>query len=165
MLVLPALIVIVGVAIATATTVLRSSENGWQDRADRAYFTSDYRVAAFEGQIWVTGRWSGADSDVVEIYDPGSNRWFTGPPLPEGLNDAALISTGGDLYLLGGRTEDLSASLADVYRLDRESGQTPAWRPAAPLPAPRVFGAAAWDGTRIIYAGGVDLSDERMRCW
>ena len=57
------------------------------------------------------------------------------------------------LVLVGGYVGDaLSVATAAVRRLD--DGAT-AWTDDAPLPDARAAGAAAFDGTRIVYAGGV----------
>jgi hypothetical protein len=66
------------------------------------------------------------------------------------LSHAALVSTGKSLYVLGGLAA--SGSVATVYRLDSPTAQ---WVTDVPLPAARGAGAASWDGSRIIFAGGV----------
>jgi N-acetylneuraminic acid mutarotase len=66
------------------------------------------------------------------------------------------VSTGDKLYLLGGLTTEgnKSVPLATVYSLDTKTGGN--WIEEAKLPAPRYGGAAAWDGKRLIFAGGTD---------
>ncbi len=69
------------------------------------------------------------------------------------MHHAALVSDGDRLLLIGGylgsefnRPTDLVLVLAD------DEG---AWTEGPPLPAARAAGAAAWDGERVVYAGGV----------
>ena len=111
-------------------------------------------VAEYDGRLWVVGgvsaRAGRAKLNGVHVYDPGTRTWHDGPRLPEPLSHAALVCTGERLYLLGGLAK--SGSQASVYRLDSPTGQ---WVRDVPLPAARGAGAAAWDGSRIIFAGGV----------
>jgi TIR domain/Kelch motif len=111
-------------------------------------------VAEYDGRLWVVGgvsaRAGRAKLDAVHVYDPGTRTWHDGPRLPEPLSHAALVSTGESLYLLGGLAK--SGSVASVYRLDSPTSK---WVKDVPLPAARGAGAASWDGSRIIFAGGV----------
>lgn len=109
-------------------------------------------VAAHDGRIWVAGglRQDGGASDEVLVFDPASQAWTTGPRLPEGIHHAALVSTGDGLVLVGGYAAN--APTAAVRRLDDDGA---AWADDVPLPEPRAAGAAAFDGSRIVYAGGV----------
>ena len=64
-----------------------------------------------------------------------------------------MVSTPRGLLLVGGYVGDaLSVATGAVRRLD--DGAT-AWTDDAPLPDERAAGAAAFDGTRVVYAGGV----------
>ena len=114
---------------------------------------TEVAVAAHNGRIWVAGglRSDGSASDEVFFYDPAGSRWTGGPHLPEAVHHAALVSDGAGLVLLGGYAAD--GPTAGVHRLDDEAG---AWTEGVPLPAPRAAGAAAFDGGRIVFAGGVE---------
>jgi hypothetical protein len=64
-----------------------------------------------------------------------------------------MVSTPDGLELVGGYVGNtLTVATAAVRRLD--DGAT-AWTDDTPLPDARAAGAAAFDGTRIVYAGGV----------
>jgi hypothetical protein len=111
-------------------------------------------VAAHHGKIWVAGglRLDGA-SDRVLVLDPLTVTWTEGPRLPEAVHHAALVSTENALVLIGGYLGDsLGTATAAVRRLD---DGTNAWTDEPPLPDTRAAGAAAFDGARIVYAGGV----------
>ena len=87
------------------------------------------------------------------VFDPAAGTWTSGPKLPEAVHHASMVSTPDGLVLVGGYVGDaLSVATAAVRRLD--DGAT-AWTDDAPLPDARAAGAAAFDGTRIVYAGGV----------
>lgn len=97
---------------------------------------------------------TGTASDQVFVFDPSAGTWQDGPQLPQPIHHSALVSDGNSLWLIGGYGgNDFGAPTAAVRRL--EDGAT-AWVEHVPLPEPRAAGAAAWDGTAIIYGGGVE---------
>jgi hypothetical protein len=85
----------------------------------------------------------------VWVYRPGGTRWSPGPTLPIGLDDPAVVSDGPHLYVLGGWTGQQTSD--KTFVLNSPNGS---WHPYVPLPQPRSAGAAAWDGTRIVFGGG-----------
>lgn len=111
-------------------------------------------VTSFQSRLWVAGGVSAEEGrpllDAVHIFDPSSGSWSEGPKLPRPVAFAPLVLANGHLYLLGGQSS--SGAIANVLRLDSASGT---WLEDVPLPEPRETGAAAWDGSRIVYAGGV----------
>ena len=112
-------------------------------------------VAERGGRIWVAGglRTDGTASDEVFVFDPAAGTWTNGPKLPQAVHHASMVSTSRGLVLIGGYVGDaLSVATGAVRRLD--DGAT-AWTDDAPLPDERAAGAAAFDGTRVVYAGGV----------
>jgi non-specific serine/threonine protein kinase len=113
---------------------------------------TEVAVAARDGRIWVAGglRGDGSASDEVLVFDPANGAWTAGPRLPGGVHHAALISTPDGLLLVGGYAGD--APTAAVRVLEDEAAT---WVDAGVLPDPRAAGAAAFDGSRVVYAGGV----------
>lgn len=145
---------------------------GWQPLHDLPQPVNAAGVTAYQGQIWVVGGSRGANHDPVTdvyAYDPGSGKWLTEadgiPQLTDPRSHAALVATRNPdrLYLIGGFGLDESKSDDDqarhpvektVFRLDPDSK---AWKEDGdPLLAPRESGAAAFDGARIVFAGGND---------
>ncbi|MFE2753900.1 caspase family protein [Actinosynnema sp. NPDC059335] len=126
----------------------------WTRVADLPAPVEAAAVTAHLGGIWVAGGISPDEDrhklDAVQVYDPRSGTWSSGPRLPVPLSHAALVSDGSRLFLLGGWAQ--VGAVAEVWRLDRPDGQ---WTPDRPLPGPRTAGAAAWDGARVVFAGGV----------
>jgi hypothetical protein len=125
-------------------------------------------VANHKGELWVVGGARPGDlpRDEVRIFNPQTGAWRDGPRLPEAVQHAALVSAGEQLFLLGGLTradpDDLESplsSLRTVYRLDSPNGT---WMVDAPLPEPRLAGAAAWDGHRLVFAGGAEQMRPRQ---
>jgi N-acetylneuraminic acid mutarotase len=131
-------------------------EAGWVRAADAPVELTEVAAAAHRGRIWVAGGLDdgGRAVDRLLVYDPAGDAWADGPPLPEPVHHAALVSDGDALFLTGGYAADgFDRPTAAVWRLDEDAG---VWSPVEPLPEPRGAGAAAWNGRGgIIFGGGV----------
>jgi N-acetylneuraminic acid mutarotase len=88
---------------------------------------------------------------VVEVYDPSSNTWRTGPALtmPHGGFAAAVLD--GVAYAVGGEQPDRALDTAEA--LDLPDGT---WRTIAPVPTPRHGHAMAAAAGRVWVIGGAD---------
>ena len=131
----------------------------WEPRADAPFARLEMAVAAHEGVIWLAGGLDafGAALTDVDIYDPATDTWSDGPELPVSLHHTALVSTGDDLLVVGGYLGSSNTPTDGVLRLTA-SGD--AWETGPPLPGTRGAGAAAWDGARVVYGGGVSTTVE-----
>ncbi|WP_327004767.1 Hsp70 family protein [Dactylosporangium sp. NBC_01737] len=98
--------------------------------------------------------------NTVWVFDTRSGKWEPGPPLQSATTQMAVVVTPEkELYILGGYTK--SGATANTYRLDGDT-----WREMTELPEPRLAGAAVWDGTTIIFAGGVGADgDAKDTIW
>jgi hypothetical protein len=126
----------------------------WEVLGDAPFERIEVAAAAHGGVIWLAGGLNadGSASDETSRYDPATATWTPGPQLPDALHHAAMVSTGDELLLIGGyRGSSFSVPVDQVLRLAPGAE----WIADAPLPEPRAAGAAAWDGARIVYAGGV----------
>ena len=57
--------------------------------------------------MWAVGGSSGLGLlNSVEVYSPELDQWEPGPPLPRPLWDAQALSWDGNLWLLGGHTDN-----------------------------------------------------------
>ena len=117
---------------------------------------TEVAAAAHHGRIFVVGGLDGQGrpSDRVLVYDPVSDSWSEGPPTPEPVHHAALVSDGDALFLIGGYLDIGFGRPTDaVWRLEDDAGP---WTADRPLPEPRGAGAAAWNGRgQVVYGGGV----------
>jgi hypothetical protein len=93
---------------------------------------------------------------AVQTFDPVRTTWKRGPDLPLALHDVGAVSDGHDLYAIGGETVD-GRVVDTVYRLKHDySG----WlQDERHLPQPRAAGGVVWEGSRIVYAGGIDAQE------
>ena len=125
----------------------------WRRVADLPVELEAAAVTAHRDEVWAAGGLLEDENRTklrsVFVYDPAVDEWRNGPALPVALSHAALVSTPTGLFLLGGWVQEGGSQR--VLRLD-EARQ--AWVDDVPLPGPRVAGAAAYDGSRLIFAGG-----------
>jgi hypothetical protein len=144
-------------ASADATTPVSPGPGGWRTLEDAPFARLEMAVAAHEGRIWLAGGLSplGAALTDVDVFDPSTGTWSDGPSLPAALHHAALVSDGSRLVLVGGYLGSAFDRPTDRVFILEIPGPDATWTEGPPLPAPRAAGAAAWDGERIVYAGGV----------
>lgn len=131
------------------------SSEAWSALADAPQPLTEVAAAPLGGNVLTAGGFDGEGRavDTVLAYDPTFDRWAAGPSLPEAVHHTALVSTGSGVLQIGGyRGSGFGEPTAAVHRLDPATGS---WHEHAPLPEPRAAGAAAWDGGRVVYAGGV----------
>jgi N-acetylneuraminic acid mutarotase len=112
-------------------------------------------VAAPDGRIYAIGGVTAASPNglnVVESFDPSTNKWDPAPPLQTArYSVAAAVGGDGRIYAIGGFDGTKRLTVVEAYA----PGST-AWVPGPPLETARsAFGAASVGGT--IYAvGGYD---------
>jgi hypothetical protein len=111
---------------------------------------------ASHGLLWMVGGRRDASWAVlnhVGTYHPGSDLWNDARPM---LNQARVYLTSASnrqyVFALGGRNSAGSELYASNERLDAPDGS--AWAYMAPLPEPRVFGAAVIYGRYLYHLGG-----------
>ena len=147
----------IGVFREQAGRTAAPGEAGWVTRRAAPVALTEVAAVAHHGRIWVAGGLDdrGRAVDSLLVYDPAGDAWADGPPLPEPVHHAALVSDGEALFLIGGYEGDgFDRPTAGVWRFDDEDAG--AWAPAEPLPEPRGAGAAAWNGRGgIMFGGGV----------
>jgi len=138
----------------------------WQPATDLGVALESPGVAVLGGALWVIGGLSPDKGrpalDTVRVYDPARRTWRDGPTLPIPLDHAAVASDGSRIYVVGGQTgtEGGKRVSAETYQLDSPDDSTWARVTSARLPQPRAAGALAWDGRRLVFAGGFTLPDK-----
>lgn len=127
----------------------------WERVADAPVALTEVAATAHDGGVWVAGgfRSDGSAGDSVLVYDPASDEWSDGPRLRSGVHHAALVSTGDRLVLLGGYLGGGFNNPTDEVWALEDGAAT--WQQLTPLPEARGAGAAAWDGERIVFGGGM----------
>ena len=132
-----------------------AAELAWTELAPAPLARLEMATAAHDGRIWMAGGLSplGEAVSEVEIYDPATGEWSSGPTLPTGIHHSTLVSDGDRLLLIGGYL-GVSFNQPTEIVLTLADGAA-SWEPGPSLPEGRGAGAGAWDGARVIYAGGV----------
>lgn len=113
--------------------------------------------ASWQGLVVAAGGITadGTVSDRVDLYDPASNSWRPGPPLPQPLHHAGLAGLGDRLYVAGGYTgRDGGRWTPHPGVLSLGPGET-AWRQEPNLREARGALALAAAGDRLVAIGGV----------
>jgi hypothetical protein len=132
------------------------SSDGWTTRAAAPISRTEVAAGTLGGRIWVVGGMaeSGAPQGEAAVYDPVADRWSAGPSLPEPVHHAAAAGDGTRLWVAGGYvgTGGSQRPTAAVWMIDSVNGR---WTAGPALPSPRGAGALAWDGRRLLFAGGV----------
>jgi hypothetical protein len=86
------------------------------------------------------------------------NGWQPGPKLPVRLDSMAVASDGRRLFVVGGQTTDSNGGnqkySRNVWVLDGPDDDS--WAVLNRLPEERSGGAVAWDGRRLVFAGGLN---------
>jgi N-acetylneuraminic acid mutarotase len=102
--------------------------------------------------VWALGgraSFFGTQYPNVEIYDPATDSWRVGAPLPVGRGGIAAVAIGDRVYVFGGEAPLRIFSANEMYE---PAGDR--WIAKAPLPTPRHgIGAVVVNG-RIYVPGG-----------
>jgi N-acetylneuraminic acid mutarotase len=110
-------------------------------------------AVGFEGRVWALGgreSFLGTQYANVEIYDPTTDSWRTGTPLPRGRGGLAAAALGDKIFVFGGEAPLRIWNATEMY--DRAID---AWVAKAPMPTARHgLGAAVVDGRIYVVGGG-----------
>lgn len=119
----------------------------------------------WNGRVVVVGGWpeSGDPSPQVDFYDPGTDTWSPGPPLPVGVHHTAVAVLGDRVYVVGGFTNRPEEGwIAHDGVVSLGPGED-AWREEPSLPEPRGALAVASTGTHLVAVGGVGGTGDLRR--
>jgi len=76
------------------------------------------------GRIYAIGGYSAGYLATVEVYDPQTNRWSSGPTLPMAVAQPEVTSVGGRIYAIGGWNGSAVSQVA-VFGPQNKSGHNP----------------------------------------
>lgn len=134
-----------------------SSEAGhWEAAARLDAPRAGLAVAVHDGRIFAAGG-SGltVPRSEFESYDPAYDRWFPETPLPRGLEQFGLASTGERLYAAGGYAADETGAVAPGAEMWSFSVEGNIWQSEAAMPAPRADFVLLGIGGRLYAIGGL----------
>lgn len=118
-------------------------------------------VGAIDGKLYVAGgRFGGGFNSertaALEVYDPATNTWSSGAPMPGPRGGVASVVANGCLFVIGGE-----GNYADPRGLSAENEaydpRTDSWISLAPMPTPThgLIGGAFLDGVIYLPGGSV----------
>jgi N-acetylneuraminic acid mutarotase len=110
-------------------------------------------IGVVDGKIHVAGGRFGASTektDMHDIYDPKTNTWTSGPPLPTPRSGLAGTVYKGLFLVLGGELPP-GHTFPENEAYDVKSNS---WRTLAPMPEGRHATAAVTDGANVYLAAG-----------
>ena len=114
------------------------------------------RVAAayvpVDGRIYVIGGLSnGTATSRVDIFDPATGKWQSGPSLPVPRSGHVAGVLDGKIHITGGEQRVPPRTYGDHYVLDLGTGR---WERASPMPTPRHGAVAAAAEGKFVVVGG-----------
>jgi N-acetylneuraminic acid mutarotase len=127
--------------------------NEWRTLSPEPTPRASPGVAAYDGKIYVLGGIGARNTPVLEIYDPASDSWSTGPAMAVARDHFVLEEVGGKLIAAGGRIGNAARNLDTVEILDPVVG---AWSFGNPLPEARSGIAGAVVDGKVYVFGGED---------
>jgi N-acetylneuraminic acid mutarotase len=132
----------------------------WSARAARPTYRAHFASAVVNGLLYVMGGYGRVDNGPgifdgelkshVEIYDPATDRWSTGAPLPTALAHGQACVFSNQLYVFGGG----SISGAWERSILTYNTTSSSWSAKSPMPNIRVgFACAVVDGAAYLVGG------------
>lgn len=141
------------VAFVAGTAI--AQELKWREMAELPRPVAGYMSGIVHGKYVIAGGsyWENKQkkwSNLVQAFDPSSNKWTNLAELPAARSDAASVTLGDDFYCFGGGSG--TDVLADAIVL--HNGK---WSRVenADLPQPRLYAVAVSSGGWIYLLGGI----------
>ena len=116
--------------------------------AVRPYVGDHHSAEVIKNKLYVFG---GLDSGQgqVQIYNPVTNSWSLGTPMPWAAGSVSTALIGGKVYAAGGIVNGITVNTAGVYDPVNNT-----WTLIAPEPVGRNHAAGGTDGSKFYIFGG-----------
>jgi len=101
------------------------------------------------GKLYLIGGLGGGANGKVQIYDPATNSWSLGAPMPWAGGSVSTALIQGRIYAAGGIVGTSTVKTAGAYDPVANT-----WTMLAPMPVGRNHTAAGTDGRRFFIFGG-----------
>jgi N-acetylneuraminic acid mutarotase len=113
-------------------------------------FPGDHHAAeVVDGKLYLFGGLGGGSEGRVQIYDPATNNWTEGAPMPFAAGSSSSAVIGNQVYVVGGIVGSSTTTQAARY-----APATDTWQAIAPMPQGRNHAAAESDGAKLYVFGG-----------
>lgn len=141
----------------------------WKERADLPAPRAGYVAGVWDSKLVIAGgtHWEGDRkiwTDRTDLFDPATNIWSPGSPLPAPRSDCACATIGGMIYAFGGVVAD--AVSKDVVAFDGRS-----WKSFGEIPVALMYAGTAVVGDTVYLLGGLTTFGELtsastgLYCW
>ncbi len=138
---------------------LSNPNASWVDTgADRLFLgdatDAEHATEILNGKMYLIGGLGQDTWQKMQIYDPATNHWTTGPDLPfkTGSTNSAVIN--GEIYIAGGAVK--YPSYGPVAKVAKYNPTTNQWTSLPDMPYPRHSAAFGTDGQKLYVFGGRD---------
>ena len=144
--------------IATAVEVYDTENNSWKKAKPLPVAKWNHMITAFGGKIYLIGGITGVGNNrkcigALDIYDPTTDSWTAGRPLPEPKQGSSVAEVNGKIYIMGGRTGagDSGQATSSVAVYDPLKN---AWSSAKSMQAARTGAPSVVVDDKIYVVGG-----------
>jgi N-acetylneuraminic acid mutarotase len=136
---------------STATLAYDTAAHTWTSSglAARPFPGNHHAAQVVNGKLYLFGGLGGGSEGKVQIYDPATNTWTQGAPMPFAAGSSSSAVIGGQVYVAGGIVGSSTTTQAARY-----DPATDTWHAIASMPHGRNHAAAASDGSRMFVFGG-----------
>jgi N-acetylneuraminic acid mutarotase len=126
--------------------------NTWETIASMSSERGGIAAATFLNKLYAIGGRNSSNNYLssVEIFDPSTDAWISGPSLPNPVAYASAIIGNGILYLVGG-VNSSGNDLDQILKLDSDSG---VWTALNQMPTAKHNFSSVWYKDRIWVIGG-----------
>ncbi|WP_455245553.1 Kelch repeat-containing protein [Petrachloros mirabilis] len=151
----PSLSNILNLAISPKVEVYDPATDRWTATAPLPVRLHHAGIGVVAGKLYVIGGYTQAGLSTwspvgtVYAYDPATDRWKEGAPMPTARGALSVTEHDGKLYAIGGYDRKANPSAVEVY--DPSSNT---WTARAPLPTPRDHLATATASGKLYAIGG-----------
>lgn len=136
---------------STATLAYDTATETWTGSglATRPFPGNHHAAEVVDGKLYLFGGLGGGSEGKVQIYDPGTDEWTEGAPMPFAAGSSSTAVIGNRVYVAGGVVGSSTTTQAARY-----TPATDTWEPIASMPQGRNHAAAESDGSRMFVFGG-----------
>jgi len=142
---------------ADKVTALEPRTGTWSTEQPMPEAVLDAGGTALGGKLYVVaGKTTAGHRSAMDIYDPSTGIWTTGPSLPgPAVENPAMVTLNGKLYVFGGSTSAFSGAVHNAAVYDPTSKT---WKRLAPLATARAGATAQAIDGKIYVVGGMGAS-------
>ena len=118
-------------------------------------------TGVIKNQIYLVGGYDSSEAIVADnqIYNPLTNSWSTGAPIPAPTAQGASAVVKNILYVFGGTPDGKTCDINSVWAYNPK---TNAWSSKSAMPTARCSAAAVADKSKIIFVIGGYSNGQRL---